>query len=240
MQQQPTPARRQRAGSRTMPMAPPPAVSTPADSEGPALTAEDFGHLVDEDLPPDFFDQPAPEPPTMFGLSRRVAYLIIAGAVVFLLAIIAFFVFATILGWWPVVLDIVLVVAALTTTLLLGALIYALLTLTRVVLAMRDEIVPVVRSIGETSGAVRETARAASGYAVRPAARTVGLLTGVLSTAGLLLGNTTRKRAQARQHRRQEIAREMAQEAQVRQDREIGQEVRAEYERLRHDGESTS
>jgi hypothetical protein len=240
MQQQPTPTRRQRAGSRTMPATPSPAASAPAAADGPALTAEDFGHLVDEELPPDFFEQPAPEPPTMFGLSRRTAYLIIAGAIVLLAGIVAFFVFATILSWWPVVLDIVLVVAALTTTLLLGALIYALLTLTRVILAMRDEIVPVVRSIGETSGAVRETARAASGYAVRPAARTVGLLTGVLSTAGMLLGNTTRKRAQARQHRRQEIAREMAQEAQARQDREIGQEVRAEYERLRHDEGATS
>ena len=236
MQQQSTPPRRTRAGSRaTMPVTPPLDADAPEGMTGPARTAEDFSRLVDEDLPPDFFDEPTPTPQTMFGLPRKVAYGIIAGAIIFVLLIITFFVLATIFSWWPVVLDIVLVIAALTTTILLGCLIYAMLMLVRVVKDMRDEIVPVVRAIGATSGAVAETARAATGYAVRPAARTVALVTGALGTFGFMLGNTTRKRAQTRQQRRDVIAREMAQEAKARLDREIGQQVRQDYERLRPD-----
>ena len=108
--------------------------------------------------------------------SRR--NLIIAIAVVAALIIIAFVVVATIFGWWPVVVDITLVVAAIASLFLLSALIYAVLSLTRTVLRIRDELMPTLESLKTTSATVRETARAASSFGVQPAVRTASAVLG--------------------------------------------------------------
>jgi hypothetical protein len=74
---------------------------------------------------------------------RKYPIPVAAGAAA-LIIILAFFILATIFGWWPVVLDIVLVFAALVSAGLLGALLYAVLSFTRTALDIRSEIMPVL------------------------------------------------------------------------------------------------
>ena len=137
----------------------------------------------------------------------------VIGGVVAVIVIVAFFVLATIFGWWPVVLDIALVIAALLSMALLGALVYAVLSLTRTALQIKSEVMPVLQSLKTTSSAVRESAKTASTFGVSPAVRTASLLAGVGSVASVVMGRgQVQKRSERRQKRRQEIEREMAKE----------------------------
>jgi hypothetical protein len=146
----------------------------------------------------------------MFGNKKN---LIIAGGVVAAIVIIAFVVVATIFSWWPVVVDITLVVAAVASLLLLSALIYAVLSLTRTVLRIRDELIPTLESLKTTSATVRETARTASSFGVQPAVRTASAVLGASEVANVILGRgQARSRSEKRQRRRQELEREMERE----------------------------
>jgi len=146
-------------------------------------------------------------------MSKGRRNLIIAIGVVAALVIIAFVVVATIFGWWPVVVDITLVVAALASLVLLSALIYAVFSLTRTVLRIRDELIPTLESLKTTSATVRETARAASSFGVQPAVRTASAVLGAGEIASVILGRgQARSRSEKRQRRRQELEREMQRE----------------------------
>jgi hypothetical protein len=135
----------------------------------------------------------------------------VAAGVVAVLIIIAFFIVATIFGWWPVVLDIVLVFAALVSLFLLAALVYAVLSFTRTALEIRNEIVPVLESLKTTTSAVREGAKTATTFGVSPAVRTASLLAGAGSIANVVFGRgQVQKRADRRQRRRMQIEREIA------------------------------
>jgi len=139
--------------------------------------------------------------------------LIIAGGAVAAIIIIAFVVVATLFSWWPVVVDITLVVAALTSLALLSALIYAVLSLTRTVLRIRDELIPTLESLKTTTATVRETARTASSFGVQPAVRTASAVLGASEIASVILGRgQARSRSEKRQRRRQELEREMVRE----------------------------
>lgn len=143
--------------------------------------------------------------------SRRNLYIAIGAVAVAL--IIAFVVVATIFGWWPVVLDITLVVAAIASLALLSALIYAVLSLTRTILRIRDELMPTLESLKTTSATVRETARTASAFGVQPAVRTASAVLGAREIASVVLGRgQARTRSEKRQRRRQELEREMERE----------------------------
>ena len=136
---------------------------------------------------------------------------IILGASVIALLIIAFVVAATISSWWPVVVDIVLVITALLSLIMLGVLTYATITLIRTIQGTRDEIMPVLESLKDTTSAVQATAKAASAFGVAPSVRTASFVVGAGEIASTILGRgRPRKRAEKRQQRRQEIEREMA------------------------------
>ena len=139
--------------------------------------------------------------------------LIIAGGVVAALIIIGFVVVATIFGWWPVVVDITLCVAALASLVLLSILIYAVTSLTRTALRIRDELIPTLDSLKSTATTVRETARTASSFGVQPAVRTASAVLGAGEIASVILGRgQARSRSEKRQRRRQELEREMERE----------------------------
>src|SRR5262245_12285967 len=133
------------------------------------------------------------------------------GAIVLSLLALAFFIAATALGWWPVVLDIALVFAALVSIALLGFLIWAVLNLTRTIVQVKDELMPVLENAKTTTNAVREGAKTATVFGVDPAVRTAGLMAGASQVAAVILGRgEARKRAERRQKRRREIERELA------------------------------
>ncbi|HEU5438187.1 MAG TPA: hypothetical protein VFU88_02760 [Ktedonobacterales bacterium] len=139
---------------------------------------------------------------------------IIAGVV--LVIAFALAIWFTIAGWWPVVLDIVLVVTALVSMVLLAALIYAVISFTRTVLNVKDEVMPVLESLKTTSNAVREGAKTASAFGVDPAVRTASVLVGAGEVASVLLGKgEAKKRADKRRKRRIEIERELADRGQL-------------------------
>lgn len=134
---------------------------------------------------------------------------IIIGAAAVVVAVLVFAVFATIFGWWGIVVDITLTVAALISAALLGFLTYAVFTLIRTVLKIRDEVMPTLDSLRETSATVRETARAASVFGVQPTVRTASSVLGASEVASVIFGRGhTATRAEQRQRRRQEIERE--------------------------------
>ena len=143
-------------------------------------------------------------------MGRIPPWVAIAGIAAVIL-LIAFFVLATIFGWWPVVLDIVLVVAAVLSGVLLGALVYAVFKLTRTVLEIRDEVMPVLNSLQTTSNAAREAAKTATAFGVDPAVRTASMIAGAGQVASVVLGRgQVVKRSEQRQRRRAEIERELA------------------------------
>jgi hypothetical protein len=136
---------------------------------------------------------------------------IIIGAIALAILIIAFVVVATIFGWWPVVVDIVLVITALLSLIMLGALTYATIMLIRTIQGTRDEVMPVLESLKNTTSTVQATAKAASDFAVTPGVRTASFVVGAGEIASTILGRgQPRKRSEQRQRRRQEIEREMA------------------------------
>ncbi|MGZ3673674.1 MAG: hypothetical protein ACXVCO_05145 [Ktedonobacterales bacterium] len=142
---------------------------------------------------------------------ERVPRPVIFGGILAAVIAVVFFVLATIFGWWPVVLDIVLVGAALLSAVLLGALVYAVLQLTRTVVDVKNEIMPVLNSLQTTSNAAREAAKTATVFGVDPAVRTAGMIAGAGQVASVVLGRGQAiKRSEQRQKRRVEIEREMA------------------------------
>jgi len=142
---------------------------------------------------------------------RRPLIYIIGGASVAALLAIGIIVWFSIAGWWPTVVDIVLVFTALISAVMLLALVLAIFFLTRTVLQVKDEMMPVLDSLKSTSTAVRETAKTAGAFGVSPAVRTASFLAGAGEVATVVLGRgKVRKRAEKRQKRRQEIERELA------------------------------
>jgi hypothetical protein len=144
-------------------------------------------------------------------MMRKVPPWLIIAAVAVLIIVIALIVVFTIFGWWPVVVDIVLVFTALTGIAVVLALAVAVFFLTRTVLEVKSELIPVLDSLKTTSTAVRETAKTAGAFGVSPAVRTASILAGAGEVAAVVLGRGhVQKRAEKRQKRRQEIERELA------------------------------
>lgn len=149
--------------------------------------------------------------PTQPTPMQRIMPYLIGAAIVVPVVSIGLIVWFTIAGWWPVVVDIVLVFTALTGAVAVLALAAAVFFLTRTVLEVRAELIPVLESLKSTTSAVRETARTAGAFGVNPAVRTASLLAGAGEVAAIVLGKGhVRKRAERRQKRRQEIERELA------------------------------
>jgi hypothetical protein len=143
-------------------------------------------------------------------MSDRTRWILILGASALVISALVFAVFATIFGWWPVVVDITLVITALASLVLLCVLIYATFSLTRTVLRIRNEIMPTLDSLKATTATVRETAKTASTFGVAPAMRTASAVLGATSVASAILGRgEARTRAERRQRRRLEIERDL-------------------------------
>src|SRR5215469_10512424 len=142
---------------------------------------------------------------------QKAKPFIIGGAVAAVVIGIALLITFTVTGAWPVVLDIVLVITALVSLVLLAALIYAVLALTRTIMDVKNEALPVLQSVKTTSSAVREGAKTATAFGVDPAVRTASVLAGAGEVASVMLGKGhAQKRAEKRQKRRLEIERELA------------------------------
>ncbi|HEX6121783.1 MAG TPA: hypothetical protein VFY89_01420, partial [Ktedonobacterales bacterium] len=146
---------------------------------------------------------------------RWKIYVGVGVGVVLIFALACLVVF-TILGWWPVVVDIVLAFTALASLVMLAALTLAVLFFIRMLREFKAELTPVLESLKATSTAVQATASTASNFGVKPAIRTASFVVGASEVASLVLGRGhARKRADKRQRRRQEIERELATETQV-------------------------
>ncbi|MEO7002985.1 MAG: hypothetical protein ABI068_14310 [Ktedonobacterales bacterium] len=144
-------------------------------------------------------------------MSRTRLYLIGGSVAVVLLLALAYAVLATIFGWWTITVDVVLCITALVSLLMLAALTYAVFSLTRTVLKIRAEILPVLESLKDTTSTVRETARVASVFGVDPAVRTASAVMGAGEIASVVFGRGhVRSRSEKRQRRRQELERDLA------------------------------
>jgi hypothetical protein len=208
----------------TLPTNAPGGGQRPAQGQaGPAGPAQDAEQIVTAPVPPDQIDfSRLVEEQFQIALAedeeeraqqRRLRLYIIIGIAAAVL-ILAFAVAATIFGWWPVVLDIVLVLVVLLNGVLLAFLTLAVINFMRTIREMRSEIMPVVLSLRDTTTTVRETAKTASSYAVNPVARTASLVLGTAGVAGIVIGpGKTRRRAQERQKRREEIEKQKAEQA---------------------------
>lgn len=138
----------------------------------------------------------------------------------------------SIAGWWPIVLDVVLSFAALASLGLLAALTIVAYYTLRVVMEIKNDVMPVLDSLKATSNTVRATASTASSFGVKPAVRTASLAVGAAEVASVILGRGhARSRAEKRQKRRQQIERELAQRETT--ERELGERYVAEHPALR-------
>jgi ABC-type multidrug transport system fused ATPase/permease subunit len=192
----------------------------PAGQAGPAPDTE---QIVTAPVPPDQIDfsrlveeqfQIALAEDEEERAARRRMYIYIGAGIAGLVIILAFAVVATIFGWWPVILDIVLVLVVLLNGVLLTFLTLAVINFMRTIREMRAEITPVIASLRDTTTTVRETAKTTSSYAINPVARTASLVVGAASVAGIVIGpGRTRRRAQERQKRREEIEKQKAEQA---------------------------
>jgi hypothetical protein len=152
--------------------------------------------------------QESSQEPSQF---ERYKPLIIGGAILAGLIVIAFVVVATIFGWWPVIVDIVLVITALVSLVMLGALTIAVIYFVRTIIEMKAEILPVLESLKATTGTVQATAEATKTFGVGPSVRAASFVVGASEVASVILGRGhARKRSEKRQRRRQEIERELA------------------------------
>jgi hypothetical protein len=192
-------------------------------AQGPAGPAQDTAQIVTAPVPPDQIDfsrlveeqfQIALVEDEEERAARRRMYLYIGGGIAALVLILAFAVVATIFGWWPVILDIVLVLVVLLNGVLLTFLTLAVINFMRTIREVRSEIMPVILSLRDTTTTVRETAKTTSSYAINPVARTASLVIGAAGVAGIVIGpGRTRRRAQERQKRREEIEKQKAEQA---------------------------
>jgi hypothetical protein len=165
----------------------------------------DFSRLVEEQ-----FQVALAEDEEERAQQRRMRLYIIIGVAVTIL-ILAFAIGATILGWWPVVLDLVLVIVVLINAVMLAFLAWAILTVIRTIREMRAEITPIIGSLGETATTVTETAKVTRLFGLRPVARTATLLVSAAGVAQTMLGRgITPTRAEARQKRREEVDQQLA------------------------------
>jgi len=191
---------------------------------GPAqATGQDTEQVVTAPVPPDQIDfSRLVEEQFQIALAedeeerarRRQLYLYIGIGIVAVVLILTFAILATIFGWWPVVLDIVLVLVVLLNGVLLTFLTLAVINFMRTIREMRAEITPVILSLRDTTTTVRETAKTTSSYAINPVARTASLVIGAAGVAGIVIGpGRTRRRAQQRQKRREEIEKQKAEQA---------------------------
>jgi hypothetical protein len=192
-------------------------------AQGQAGPAQDTEQIVAAPVPPDQIDfsrlveeqfQIALAEDEEERAARRRMYLYIGAGIAGLVIILAFAVVATIFGWWPVILDIVLVLVVLLNGVLLTFLTLAVINFMRTIREMRAEITPVIASLRDTTTTVRETAKTTSSYAINPVARTASLVVGAAGVAGIVIGpGHARRRAQARQKRREEIEKQKAEQA---------------------------
>lgn len=144
-------------------------------------------------------------------MMRKLLPYVLGGAAAVGIISIGIIVWFSIAGWWTTVVDIVLVFTALTGAAVVLALAVAVFFLTRTVLQVKNEMMPVLESLKTTSTAVRETAKTAGAFGVNPAVRTASMLAGAGEVAAVVLGKGhVQKRAEKRQKRRQEIERELA------------------------------
>jgi uncharacterized membrane protein YraQ (UPF0718 family) len=168
----------------------------------------DFSRLVEEQ-----FQIALAEDEEERAQQRRQRLYIIIGIAAAVL-ILAFAVVATIFGWWPVVLDIVLVLVVILNGVLLAFLTLAVINFMRTIREMRAEITPVIASLADTTTTVRATAKTTSAFGVNPVVRTASMVVGAAGVAGIVIGpGKTRRRAQERQKRREEIEKQMAERA---------------------------
>ncbi|HLZ24754.1 MAG TPA: hypothetical protein VKQ30_21760 [Ktedonobacterales bacterium] len=154
-------------------------------------------------------------------MMRKAKPYLIGAAIGVPIICIGIIVWFSIAGWWATVVDIVLVFTALAGAATVLALAAAVFFLTRTVLQVKSEMMPVLESLRTTSTAVRETAKTAGAFGVNPAVRTASMLAGASEIAAVVLGRGhVQKRAEKRQKRRHEIERELAAKGELNGHRE--------------------
>jgi hypothetical protein len=132
---------------------------------------------------------------------------LIAGGIVALGLLIWLLLWISFNGLWPEVRDITVVVLAVITMVPLLALAYAVLELTRTARTIKNELLPVLDELKETTQSVRQTAKIATDFTVKPAVRTAGLVVGFSQAASVILGQgNARQRREERQRRAAEAA----------------------------------
>ncbi len=136
---------------------------------------------------------------------RRIG--LIAGGIVAFGLVIWLLLWISFNGLWPEVRDITVVVLAVVTMAPLLALAYAVLELTRTARTIKNELLPVLEELKETTQTVRQTAKIATDFTVKPAVRTAGFVVGFSQAASVILGQ-----GHAR-HRREERLRRAAEAA---------------------------
>ncbi|MBA3823238.1 MAG: hypothetical protein H0X24_04925 [Ktedonobacterales bacterium] len=120
--------------------------------------------------------------------------------------VITLIVWISLSGAWPLVRDIALVVLALVSLVPLLALSYAVFEVARTALALKKELVPVLDELRETTHTLRQTARVANDFTVKPAVKTASFMMGFSQATSVILGQGNARKRQADRRRKYEEA----------------------------------
>jgi hypothetical protein len=133
---------------------------------------------------------------------------IVLGIVSFIVVVllILLIIWISVNGLWPLVRDIALVILALVSMVPLLALSYAVYALARTALELRKEIVPVLDELRETTHTIRQTARVANDFTVKPAVKTASFMVGFSQATSVILGQGNARKRQAERRRKYEEA----------------------------------
>jgi hypothetical protein len=138
--------------------------------------------------------------------SRNGKVVLSIGSGVAVLLLIGLIVWISITGSWPLVRDIALVVLALVSLVPLLALSYAVFELARTAMALKKEIIPVLDELRETTQSLRQTAKVANDFTVKPAVKTASFMVGFSQATGIILGQGSARKRQAERRRKYEEA----------------------------------
>ncbi len=153
---------------------------------------------------------------------------IIASVIGIVLLVLLFWliIWLSIHALWPTVRDIALILLALVSIIPVLALSYAVFQIGRTIKLLRQELAPLLEDLKETTRTVRDTAKIASEYTIKPTVKTAGTMIGVAQFLSVILGGgKTRKRAnEARRKRAANVKKDTAGDAaeQITQDIQMG------------------
>ncbi len=119
---------------------------------------------------------------------RSRQFYIIGGSITAGILMIAFIVWISIHGYWPIARDIAIIALAIISAIPLLAVSYAVFQVSRTIAALRKALPSILADVKDTTKTVSDTVKATSDFTVKPTVRAAGFLVSAAQVISTLLG----------------------------------------------------